>query len=178
MTSQPFPYWHCVARGLVIALLGLGTLASPVAAEERARTWLGLGFGAGGRDDGEGLVLTGALVRQQREHYFAIRALALADPFGALSESSSEIALLYGRAVTRRYGHAALATGLAATFRDPCGAARERHCATIGIPVVAEAAVQPLPILGLGVQVFANFNRNGSYAGATAFLQVGWMPRD
>jgi hypothetical protein len=59
---------------------------------------------------------------------------------------------------------------------DSCGQGFTSGCTTIGIPFLAEAAVQPLPILGLGVQAFANLNARGSSAGVSVFLQVGWMP--
>lgn len=48
-------------------------------------------------------------------------------------------------------------------------------CITLGVPVVLEAAAQTFST-GLGLQLFGNLNRTGSYAGAAVFVQLGWMP--
>jgi hypothetical protein len=49
-------------------------------------------------------------------------------------------------------------------------------CHTIGVPVIAEAALCPAPVFGLGAQIFANVNSRMTYGGAMVFLQIGWMP--
>ncbi len=162
--------------GMLIAGLALAAAAGPAAADERPRTWASGGFGLGTGGSGDGLTLDGAVVHQRGPHYFALRGFMLADPFDAGASSTRELALLYGRSATRRYGHVAVASGLAAVTIDPCGTRLGVACTTLGVPFVAEAALQPLPVLGIGLRGFANVNAKGSFAGALVFLQVGWMP--
>ena len=166
-------------RVLVAALMAVAATGERAAAEERSRTWVGLGLGGGTGSGGGGFALDGTLVHQRRSDYFALRTSLFTDPYREGGNITRENAILYGRSAVRRYGHVALASGLATVTLDPCDGSRRpsRSCTTLGIPLVAEAAVQPLPILGVGIQGFANLNTKGSFAGVGMFLQVGWMPR-
>ena len=87
--------------------------------------------------------------------------------FGTPATEIGELGALYGR--TR--GYAAIALGVSVVAFDVCPN-DDDSCFTLGLPVVAEAALSS-KFIGLGAQVFGNVNRKASYAGATVFLQLG-----
>jgi hypothetical protein len=120
----------------------------------------------------------GEVVYQIRAHHFAARALGAAEPFGTGADEFGEIGLLYGRAAKRAWGHASLAGGLALTGVSSCRDAPTSGCTTLGVPVVAEAALRLATIAGVGVQAFANLNPKSVYGGVVFFLQLGWLPKD
>lgn len=161
--------------GLMIVVVA--ATPAPAAAQERARTWVGLGYGAGGaRGGSEAAALMGELVHQNGAHHLAARAVVIVDPFGEGSDSFSELGALYGRVAKGKTGHAALATGLAFTSVAPCDSGASAGCTTLGVPIVAEAAFRPTRVLGIGIQGFANLNRQKVFGGVVMFLQIGWMP--
>lgn len=156
-------------------LLLLLAAAPPAAAEDRARTWLGVGYGGGTAGNGDdGFALMGQLVHQRGGSHIAVRGVILVDPLGEDSDSFGELGLLYGRVSKGRAGHAAIAAGLAHTA-VACGSGID-NCTTVGVPVVAEAAFRPTPVLGIGIQAFANLNKQRVFGGVVVFLQLGWMP--
>lgn len=163
-------------RLLVAAAIVTAALSSPAAAQDRPRTWLGLGLGLGSGRDTEGLGLMAELVHQKRAHHIAVRGVLLVDPFGESADSMGDFGVLYGRAAKGRFGHGAIATGVALTGFESCPSAPGGGCATLGIPIVAEAAFRPAPVFGLGVQAFANLNRKTVFGGVVVFIQLGWMP--
>jgi hypothetical protein len=114
------------------------------------------------------------LVFQKRAHHFAARGLLVFDPFD--SDVIGELGVLYGRAATRPWGHAAIAGGVAYTSIEPCPDAGTSGCTILGVPILAEAALRLNSIVGLGAQIFVNLNSMTVYRGALVFLQLGWMP--
>lgn len=88
---------------------------------------------------------------------------------------AGEIGLIYGRTRTTSRGHAAVASGLSLVAFDTCPDNYPSSCASVGLPIVAEAAANA-KVFGLGVQAFANINPKAPYAGLAFFLQIGWMP--
>jgi hypothetical protein len=166
-------------NGLVVAglLVVMTANSASLAAQDRPRIWLGLGLGSGARADGaSGFGVMGELVYQIRAHHFVIRALGVADPFGDNADSFGEIGALYGRAAKRRWGHAAISAGLALTGVSSCPNATISGCTTLGVPVVAEAALRLASIVGIGIQGFGNLNPKSIYGGVAVFLQLGWLP--
>ena len=164
------------------ALLGGGALPAHAVAQARdqTRVWaaVGLGGAASSKADGASAVL-GQIVYQKQPHHAAVRIVSIFDLFGEGAPAFGSIDLLYGRTITGRVGHASLATGLAYLAGDVCGVVTTSECEgrrNIGIPIVGEVALRPLPVLGLGVQAFGNFNRKASFGGVVAFLQLGWLP--
>lgn len=142
------------------------------------RLWLGAGPAAatgGGVERGLGLLGQGAL--QWRRHQLALRGLWAVEASGSDGVGEGrlfEIGLLYGRTRIRSWTHTTLSGGVAFVRLTRCTDAGEA-CSTVGIPVAAEAALQALSG-GLGLQLFANLNRESSYAGLAVFLQLGWLP--
>jgi hypothetical protein len=51
--------------------------------------------------------------------------------------------VLYGRAAKRTWGHGAISAGLALTSVSSCSDASTSGCTSLGVPVVAEAALRP-----------------------------------
>jgi hypothetical protein len=163
---------------LLACLLAVTTsLAQPLLAQDRSRIWLGLGLGSGARADGSsGFAGMAELVYQVKSHHFAARAVGVVDPFGENADEFGELGLLYGRAAKRLWGHASVAAGLALTGVSSCKSAATSGCTTLGIPLVAEAALRFAPVIGLGAQGYANFNSKSVYYGLVLFLQLGWLP--
>jgi hypothetical protein len=162
--------------GVIAAGVSLGAvLPNSVVAQERSRIWLGLGLGSGARSDGaSGAALLGEIVYQTRAHHFALRGLGVIDPFGDSNNDFGEIGILYGRAALRKWGHGSAAAGLAITGVSSCG--ETGSCTTVGIPVVAEAALRLASVVGVGAQGYANLNTKSIYGGVAFFLQLGWLP--
>jgi arginase family protein len=167
-----------IAGRMLLALLTIMTVLSPsLVAQDRSRVWLGLGLGGGGRADGaSGIALMGEVVSQVRAHHFALRGLGVVDPLGEGADEFGEIGLLYGRAAKRAWGHGAIAAGLAITGVSSCSDAATSGCTTLGIPVVAEAALRLGSVIGVGAQGFTNLNTKSTYGGLLVFLQLGWLP--
>jgi hypothetical protein len=150
---------------------------SSLTAQERPHIWLGLGVGSGARADGAtGAAVMAEAVYQVRAHHFAIRAVGVVDPYGENADEFGEFGLLYGRAAKKSWGHASIAAGLAITGVSSCREAATSGCTTLGVPIVAEAALRFAPVLGVGAQAYANLNTKSTYGGVVLFLQLGWLP--
>jgi hypothetical protein len=133
-------------------------------------------MGSGAAQHGrEGLSAVGQLVYQKDVHYASLRGALIADPFGTDADGMVDMGLLYGRVHSGRVGHAAIAAGLSLVSFQSCDASSSDGCLRIGVPVIAEAAFRPIPIIGLGAQAFLNLNREAVAGGAVIFMQVGWV---
>jgi hypothetical protein len=165
-------------KTILLGATSLTIVGMPCAqAQDRSRIWLGAGLGSAARSDGaSGFAVMGEIVYQVKAHHFTIRAMGAAEPFGEGADEFGEIGLLYGRAAKRTWGHAAISGGLAITSVASCHASATSGCTTLGVPVVAEAALRFAPVVGVGIQGFANLNPKSVYGGLVLFLQLGWMP--
>jgi hypothetical protein len=165
--------------GGILVFLNAILSARPAVAQDRSRIWLGLGLGgAATTSEASGMALMGEVVYQTGPHHFAIRAMGAADPLGEDADEFGEIGALYGRAAKREWGHATVAAGLAVTGFGSCpDSASGGGCHTLGVPVVAEAALRLGSVAGIGAQGFANLNSKSVYGGLVFFLQLGFMPR-
>jgi hypothetical protein len=162
---------------LGLLLLATGSVSMPLHGQDRSRFWLGAGAGgAGGGNSTGGGALMAQIVYQTNAHQFTVRAMGAADPFGNGGDEFGEIGVLYGRAAKRRWGHAAISTGLAWTGFGSCADNAGAGCSTLGLPIVAEASARLFSIMGVGAQAFANLNVKSIYGGVVVFLQLGWLP--
>jgi hypothetical protein len=162
-------------RRVLFVLLLLVTDFCPLsaAAQDRSRIWLGFGLGgAASTSEASGMAIMGEVVYQTGPHHFAIRAMGAADPFGEDADEFGELGILYGRAAKRDWGHATIAAGLALTGFGSCSGTA-RGCHTVGVPVVAEAALRFASVVGVGAQGFTNLNSKSVYGGLVFFLQLG-----
>src|SRR5262245_54607 len=159
-----------LARRAILCLALLGGVSSDVCAQTPWRLWGAVG---GGMTPGA-VAATGELVFQKGAHQITARAVVMGDPYGAESGQNpmGEIGLLYGRTAMSRRGHLSMSAGLAVTDTDM----DSEEGMTLGVPLVGEAAFSVLPVLGLGLQGFANLNSNDSYGGFALFLQLGYLP--
>jgi len=119
------------------------------------------------------------LVWQSGPRHLALRAAGLAS-FAGFPDSNgdngaAEFGLVYGRAHTTSWGHAAWGAGVAAVRLDGCGEAGRQSCGTVGVPLVAEAAVET-SVAGLGLQAWVDVNPEAPFGGVALLLQLGWMP--
>lgn len=164
-------------RIIVVLLAITSALSTALAAQERSRIWLGLGLGSGARSDGaSGGALMAEVVYQVKAHHLAIRGLGVIDPFSTGADGFGELGALYGRAAKRKWGHGVIAAGLALTGVESCRTSDIGGCTTLGVPVLAEAALRLGSIAGLGIQGFANLNPKSVYGGIVVLLQLGWLP--
>lgn len=158
-----------------VSLLGLVLQARTASAQTTppTRTWLAAGLGAAGDTRDGGAAAVGMLVVQRQPHHIALRGLVASDVFASDACEFGEIGVLYGRTITGRVGHAAISTGLSAVRPPGC---RSPTLGNVGMPVVAEAALRPFPVIGIGLQAFVTLNRLSTYGGVALFVQLGWMP--
>jgi hypothetical protein len=159
----------------VFTLLAAGSSVA-ASAQEPSSTFWGAGYGVGGRRHGRE-VGTGMaeLVFQRGGNHIAIRAVGMGDLLGGSGDSFGEVGVLYGRAAHGRWGHVALAAGVALTHtRCNSDLGPPDECALLGAPIVAEASVRLARPVGIGVQAFANVNRKTNYGGLAVFLHLGW----
>jgi hypothetical protein len=98
----------------------------------------------------------------------------MGDLFGGSGDGFGEAGLLYGRAAHGRWGHVAVAAGVALTSTR-CSEATEGfdECTVLGAPIVGEAGVRLARPVGVGVQAFVNLNRKTDYGGVVVFVNLG-----
>lgn len=158
-----------------LAAVALLALPAALAAQDAARYWIAAGPATGGAaDGGDTLGLMGQLAYQTGPHQFTLRGVVLLELFST-NDTSGELGVLYGRAATGYLGHASLSAGLAhvtidRTFDD------QGIISTVGVPIAGEVVLRMLPVLGLGMQGFANLNTESIYGGLALFVQLGWLP--
>jgi len=159
---------------LVLALLG-GAAAAAGQAPSASRAWLGVGVGTGaGGEVADGGAVLAELAYQKGPHQITLRTDFIVDPFGSRADVAGELGILYGRSRTGSFGHVSMSTGLSYIGFDQCESSQD-SCVRLGVPVVGEAALRVLPVLGLGIQAFANLNSVSSYGGLVVFVQLGWL---
>jgi hypothetical protein len=157
---------------LAAAACGFGGRAAGQNVDQPHRVWLGAGMvGAGSTSDvvGSGTGPLAQLVYQRAGHHLALRGLGVVDRHG--NWSLGEMGLNYGRMITTRSGHAALAAGLAGLAFGTCPD-DDDACFTFGFPVFAEMGFSR-EFIGVGLQAFANLNPKASYGGLALFVQFG-----
>jgi hypothetical protein len=141
------------------------------------RLWAAFGLGFGGSAKGEGAAVVGELVFQRSPHHLALRATGIADLFDPASCGMGDLGVVYGRTAIGSLGHATVGSGLALTSADRCDGSGGSRGAGLGVPIVAEVALRLAPVVGIGLQAFANVNPRASFGGVVVFLQLGWLPR-
>lgn len=164
-----------IREAMLVALFGCIAANAAMAQEipDATRVWAAVGLGAGvPASGGDGIGNMAQLVYQRMPHHAAIRGLVLHD-LDRATDLIGELGALYGRTHLFGWGHAAVASGVSAVAFDACPD-DDDSCFALGVPVVAEAALSGR-FVGLGLQAFANYNPKAAYAGATLFLQLGWL---
>jgi hypothetical protein len=158
---------------LVLWLPATPWLSAQSAAGDRPRIWAAGGFGDGRSGwDGDLNSILLEFVYQRGHTQFALRGVAVSTTYTD-EPSYNETGLLYGRTFLGGLGHATVGSGLAVVKACEDG---DTCTWTLGLPLVSEAALRPFPVIGLGVQAFANLNGQASFGGLVLFLQAGWMP--
>jgi|GEM_PF-988962 len=87
-----------------------------------------------------------------------------------------DVGLLYGRAFVSGLVHASASAGVGLVggqTREGIHDEGEALPTTFGVPIAAELFFRPMPVLGLGLYGFGNVNREESFAGITAAVQLG-----
>lgn len=168
MTSRRLAgsFRRAAVAALAAAFVGLPWAGAAQERADPARVWVGLGLGTELHDGAsENFAVLAQAVYQQRAHHIALRALGAADPFGSSGNSVIDLGLLYGRVLSPEgFGHAVIAAGVGVVGINDCSLLQDAEgCGdqTVGVPITAELALTPLPVLGVGVQGYANLNPHG-----------------
>lgn len=175
---------------LAFVLAGYAIITPQVARAQSAdsssnpvrRGWLYIGIGLGtaeGIDSDAGAALL-SVNYQRGPHLFSAGVVYI---FEILGYSSTDLGLLYGRALSWPWGHASLSAGVAFTWTSNTefvfsqeGGFLEYTKTSLGIPLQVQVWVAPFPDtlpIGIGVAGFANLNHMRSFAGATFGLIIG-----
>lgn len=167
---------------LAVSALVLGLCASTACAQDappERRTWAHLSVGTSAGDRAAGMV---SLHHLRGPHHGSLR-LAGAFDSALGTESQSDIALLYGPALSWSWGMASVQGGLALTMIETnegvAGIAERRQetSRTVpGLPLQATVYLTPpIGVGGIGLKVggFASVNEERSFAGVTVGLVVG-----
>jgi hypothetical protein len=87
-----------------------------------------------------------------------------------------DLGLVYGRRLVSGGVHASLGAGVGAVggeTRESIHGDSEPLATTFGVPIEIQLSLRPLPVLGIGLYGFGNVNREESFAGVTAAVQIG-----
>ena len=128
-------------------------------------TWFNVGIGASylqGSID-QAISIGAALSSQWQEHLFSIRFIGNTLPsIFADAYVVWDLGVLYGRITRASFGFASLSGGIALVGRND---------RTLGIPIDVKLFWTPSGSFGIGLYVFANFNRTRSFAGTLVSVQ-------
>jgi hypothetical protein len=144
--------------------------ALAVQTERRSTAWLTAGVGVATR----GAAGAVGASYQFGGNLLSMRAAGTVAFFG---DDLWDIGLLYGRATRPGFMHVSVAAGVAAvggtrregSLFDPA----ETIPTTIGFPIEVQLFFRPLPVVGLGLYGFANFNDEESFQGIAGAVQLG-----
>jgi hypothetical protein len=87
-----------------------------------------------------------------------------------------DVGLLYGSPIVAGVLHASLGVGVGVAggeTRESIHGDPQPMPTTFGVPIEVQLFLRPLPVLGFGLYGFGNINREESFAGVTAALQIG-----
>lgn len=169
-----------MARRTVCCLLisvGLAVIPEAARAQEqrsvprRDTYWLGAGLGIGSEDFGGQL---------NTSYQFGANLISfrVASTAGLFEDGFNDYALLYGRANRAAGDRHLFSAALGIALVDGCeGGGVFSDCrevsTVLGLPLELQAFWRPGKVVGLGLYGFANLNKERSFAGLTASLQVG-----
>jgi len=155
---------------VVFILLICRTLSSPIYAQEsleqtrKSFFWINGGPGLSLNGVAAGLGLS---IQPARPGYllFSLRGSIAAEILG---DDINDVAVLVGYSSKKpqSHGYFSIATGVSYVG----GTAVE---ATFGIPAEVQLFYTPLSFMGVGLQVFANFNKEKTFGGVLLCLQFG-----
>lgn len=174
------PYSHIrVLVGLLVCITLLmdstGSYASEVEPDSPdLNGWLSLGLGAGD----VGLSLGFRFSLQYGHGLLTLRYTDNFLPF--FDERICDTGMLIGVSTLSKYSKVSLSVGLAVARIDSMKHAfwfisDEKRSTTVGVPVEVQLSITPIPILGLGLTVFANYNNKRSFGGVHAHFLIGKM---
>lgn len=169
--------WNTMYHGIFLLASVLCVMCSTAIAQDSTYsrlTWFNAGIGASSLEKSDRLALSaGATMSLQRgEHLVSIRfvnnELLFANPWGIVFGGDPkkivvwDLGVLYGRIARATFGFASIGGGIAFVGGD---------ASAFGIPLEAQIFWAPSSSFGIGLYVFANFNRVRSFAGALACVQ-------
>jgi hypothetical protein len=161
---------------LVILLLGAVPAAAQRAAPPARTWWASLGVGAGYLDAGADFAFHVAASAQSGRHVVSLRVAGVTtfyeDLFGLTGdpEDVTDVGILYGRGTERGPVRSSAGIGLGLAHVSRVGA---DGAWVVSLPLEAQVAWRPLPVLGLGLYAFANVNGEQSVGAVTMMVQAG-----
>lgn len=174
MLATRYTMYHSIVLLTSILCVMCSTAIAQDSTDSRF-TWFNAGIGASSLEkSGDRAALSaGATMSFQRgEHLVSIRfvdnELLFANPWGIVFGAAPkkivvwDLGVLYGRIARATFGFASIGGGIAFVGGDE---------SAFGIPLEAQIFWTPSSSFGIGLYVFANFNRVRSFAGALACVQ-------
>lgn len=138
--------------------------------------WITLGAGFAAPDH---LAFAGAASLQRGRMVVSVRGVRVQRSTSSGEEYGyHDAGLLLGPVLRSGRTHVSLGTGIAWVGGERQGAGGDPvpQPSTAGLPLEAQLFVRPLGSVGIGVYGFANWNRERSFAGAAAAVQLGRFP--
>ena len=150
--------------------------AQPVSTEtseapqpRETRAWVSAGIGFASRGPAGHIAGT----YQRGGNLLSARA---AGPVAVFGDELWDVGLLYGRGLISGLVQASVNAGVGLVggrTREGIHDEGEALPTTFGVPIAVELFFRPAPVIGLGLYGFGNVNREESFAGITAAVQLG-----
>lgn len=140
--------------------------------------WINLGYGVAGGNDLLGLGLIANAQFDSKIGLFGLRFFKAGDTafhtgFSNYIDEISEIGFTYG--YSHNFGILNLSTsaGIGALWGEERGPGAKNNFSVVSLPVQGSIALQPVPIIGLGVMLYSSINSKSTISGALFVLQLG-----
>jgi hypothetical protein len=145
------------------------TAADRLGRASDSRYWLSTGMGWATRGPAGHLAGT----YQFGGHLLSARGAGTIAVFG---DELWDLGLLYGRSLVTGVVHASFGAGVGVVggeTRESIHGDSESLPTTVGVPLELQLFLRPLPVIGIGLYGFGNVNREESFAGVSAAIQLG-----
>ena len=177
------PYVGCMRRLLFVMAL-MGTATVPAAGQDttaqRPTAWLTLGAGRGFFGTKTGIGAHVSITFQFGANVLSMRSSGTGDILETLFGNSGDIVgtsdwgVLYGRATPPGRVHASIAAGIGSA-RVYRGAASGDPTTTVhfGVPLEGQLFLRVSSVVGVGLYGYGNLNKDRSYWGLSAAIELG-----
>jgi hypothetical protein len=151
------------------AVIGTELPQAGAVRQPRSAFWVAGGFGFASR--GPAAHVSGTY--RSGGNLFSARGAGTIAVFG---DELWDVGILYGRSLLAGVVHASAAAGgglVGGMTREGVHDDPRPLQRTFGVPIEVQLFFRPLPVLGIGLYGFSNVNREESFTGVTAAVQLG-----